>query len=357
MAIMEAARIGQVGQKLQFALWEGPPREKTHMVALYDIAPRFIFDITDGGDGGRKIVERDFTFAGGRYRITLKPTRLKCADGSIVDRYLGEREQIVEEVIRRLATNYGRLTLRDQTKIRFSFSTHEVSEELRRVKHTYSIGEICEALTLLNEVRLSIEFLDMKGSPILSAAPFPVLGIRKRGDATGDTFVEFNPLVADAIRLLSFQQVDYETLMEIRDPVTRWLFKRLHIEAAATKNPIQMITANDIKRDSGMPIWKHTRNLFRRVGTSVEALVKLGVVERLEVDHQKDRNRILDVVYTLGLSADFMSKVHASNRAAKENSEEFQRLANGSTPGDTFVNVTIADAFRIRAARASLKTG
>jgi hypothetical protein len=321
------------------------------MVALYDIAPRFNFDLEESGDGRRKIIEREFTFAGDRYRITLKPTPLRMADGRIQYRYLGEREQIVEEVIRRLATRPRSLMLRDQTRVRVIFTAHEVREELRRVKHTYNYLQIREALTLLNEVRLSIEFADVKGAPILSASAFPVMMMRRKDDEDGETYVEFNPLVADAIRLMTFQQVDYETLMEIRDPVARWLFKRLHIEIAATKSPIQRISASDIRRDSGMPEWKHTRNLFRRVRQSVEVLVTLGVIERLEVECIKDRNRIVDVVYTLSASADFMSKVHASNRAAKENAEVFARLSRRAKDADRFIEITADDAFRIRGAR------
>ena len=73
---------------LQLALWEVPEPDRTNMVALYDIAPRFCFDMRDGGEGSRKLIEREFTFGPKRYRITLKPTQVRISDGTIVDRYL-----------------------------------------------------------------------------------------------------------------------------------------------------------------------------------------------------------------------------------------------------------------------------
>jgi len=82
-----------------------------------------------------------------------------------------------------------------------------------------------------------IQDLDAKGSPVLSSAASPVMGLRRKGDDF-NSFVEFNPLVADAIRLLDFMQVDYETLMELRDPVARWLLKRLHNEIAVARQPV-----------------------------------------------------------------------------------------------------------------------
>lgn len=339
-----------VGQALQLALWEVADQDRTNMVALYDIAPRFNFDTREDGEGSQKIIERNFTFGEKRFRITLKPTRLKGADGKVVDRYLGEREQIVEEVLRRIASNRSRLKLHEGVKVRFPFTVSEVREELARVKHTFSFNEIREAITLLSEVRLVIQDLDGPGSPVLSSAAFPVMGLRQKGDDF-DSFVEFNPLVADAIRLLDFTQVDYETLMEIRDPVARWLLKRLHNEIAVTRQPVQQLTATDIRRDSGMPEWKTTRNLLQRVRKAVDVLVQKGVFDNVDAEDVMEGQRKVDIVFTVSASPDFMAKVHASNRLARENIEDFQRIAGGPGASEGFARVGPAEVFRIRDAR------
>jgi hypothetical protein len=353
MARIEARRMQQGQQPLQLALWEAPDPDRTNMVALYDIAPRFSFDTREDGEGRRKLIEREFTFGGKRYRITLKPTQLRNADGVVVDKYLGEREQIVEEVIRRIAAKRSRLTLHDGVKVRFPFKISEVREELRRVKHTYSFAEIHEAITLLSEVRLIIQDLDAKGSPVLSAPAFPVMGMRRRGE-DGESFVEFNPLVADAIRLLSFQQVDYDILMEIRDPVARWLLKRLHIEMATTRQPVQQLSATDIRRDSGMPEWKQTRNLLRRVSQAADVLVKVGVLDGLDVEEVMEGQRKVDILFTMSASPDFMAKVHASNRIVKDNLAEFSRVTGGKAPQDGFAGAGVAELYRLRSGRAEL---
>ena len=350
MAKVEARKIGPGVQTLQLALWEAANPDRTNMVALYDIAPRFIFDARDDGAGRRQLVERDFTFGGKAYRITLKPTQIRNSSGVVVDKYLGEREQIVEEVIRRIAAKRSRLTLVDDGKIRFPFKISEIREELRRVRHTYSFTEIQEAITLLAEVRLIIQDLGARGSPILSAPAFPVMGMRRRGD-DGETFVEFNPLVAEAIRMLSFQQVDYETLMEIRDPVARWLMKRLHIEMAESRQAVQTISAMEIRRDCGMSEWKQTRNMLRRVSQAVDVLVRVGVVEGVEAEDMMEGQRKVDTVFTMTATPDFMTKVHASNRAVRENLEEFQRYSNGRAPNEGFVRTGAAEIYRLRAGR------
>ncbi len=337
---------------LQLALWEVPEPDRTNMVALYDIAPRFCFDTRDGGEGSRKLIEREFTFGANHYRITLKPTQVRTSDGTIVDRYLGEREQIVEEVIRRIAGNRSRLRLHDGVKVRFPFTVSEIRDELSRVRHSYSFTEIREAITLLNEVRLVIQDLDAKGSPVLSSAAFPVMGLRRKGDDF-DSFVEFNPLVADAIRLLDFMQVDYETLMELRDPVARWLLKRLHNEIAVARQPVQQMTATGIRRDSGMPEWKTTRNLLRRVSQSVEVLRDLDVLDKVDAEEVMEGQRKVDIVFTVSASPDFMAKVHASRRIARANREDFSRITGGRTPGAGFAPAAPAEVFRLRDARVS----
>ena len=114
------ARIEQrKPQAAQLALWETSDQTKTNMVALYDLAPRFVFEVFEGAEKP-KIIEREFGFGGKRYRISLKPTTIKGPHGT-TEKYLGEREQIVEEVIRRIATDRSRLTVRDGVKVRFPF--------------------------------------------------------------------------------------------------------------------------------------------------------------------------------------------------------------------------------------------
>ena len=348
---------------IQLDMHEEPNHHRSHMVALWDLAPRFSFDKANLGDARKLILERDFTFAGNRYRITLKPTRFKRPNGVEEDRYLGEKEQIVEEVIRRLACKRDRLTLRsvavrgkspttDQYNVRFAFTLYEVREELKRVKHTLNLLEVNEAITLLNEVRITIQDLDAKGSPLLSASAFPVVSVRREGDDDGETFVEFNPLVADAIMCLSFQQFDYETLMKIRDPIARWLLKRLHVQIATTKQAAQRISATEVQRDSGMSVWTKSRNMHARVSKAVGVLVELGVVEGLEVKDILEGRRKVDVLFAMSATPEFMTKMRGFNRVSGENFRDFARLTNGANPAHGFVEARENDGYYLRTGRA-----
>lgn len=309
---------------LQLSLWSMIDDDKTNMVALYDLAPRFIYLTGEHStEAHQKVIEREFTFGNKRYKITIKPTQIQKKSGkkkTIVDRYLGEREQIVEEVIRRIASNRNRLRLSDNNKLRFVFSLYEIREELIRINHSYNTDEISQAITILNEVRIRIEDLDDKSEPLLSAPVFPVMGMRRRG-STGDhdTFVEFNPMVAEAIKMMNFQQVSYEILMRIRDPIARWLMKRLHLQITASGEDIQLITAMEIHKNSGMANWKAKRNLLRRITQAVETLQQNGILELIETEEHTQNKRKTDITYTIKATSRFMEEVRYSNEVVEEN--------------------------------------
>src|SRR5690349_2297272 len=87
----------------------------TNTINLYDIAPRFVF-YTDPrvGGGYLKSVRREVEHAGERYKLMLRPGRLVRSDGSERDEFPEEREQIIEAVMQRIASDRARLTVQDQ---------------------------------------------------------------------------------------------------------------------------------------------------------------------------------------------------------------------------------------------------
>jgi len=113
------------------------------------------------------------------------------------------------------------------------------------------------------------------------------------------------------------------------------------------------MTATGTRSDSGMPEWKTTRNLLRRVSQSVEVLRDLGVLDKVDVEEVMEGQRKVDIVFTVSASPDFMAKVHASRRIARANREDFTRIIGNRTPGSDFAPAAPAEVFRLRDARRS----
>lgn len=369
---MEPARP-TAQDSLQLMLWSLPDPSKTHQVALYDLAPRFVFGRRDEAltAGRPHTVERDFTFAGKRHRITLKPTLVTLPDGTEVLRHLGEREQLVEEVIRRLACGAGRLSVTDHgpppaaprrgrpapdpaggsgCQVRFHFRVAEVEAELAARGHTLSGEEVREAIVLLGEVRMRIECLDDRLVHLHTSA-FPNVSIRRRGNPGADVFVDFNPLVVSSIKALDFQQVDYALLMSSRDPAVRWLLRALHAHFAATREPVLRMGALHMRGQSGMPLWTKGREVLRRMGQAVDVLVRQDVLASAERSYAKAGRRKADLTFAMALSDSFMAGVLRACLLEDANRRELAAFGGDGRAGVDFHPIGSLDAAAIRARR------
>lgn len=353
----------------------GPQRSRTNTVGLYDIAPRFVFypgkvgeSIIDRTESKGDPIQREFEYKGRAFRLTLKPAviprRARTEDGA-EDRgqveywdhvFPGEREQIVEHVVRRLATERGRLSLDAKEQLTLRFSLYEIQKELERVKRTLSIVEIREALTILHQSFVEIRGKGKGGAVLLSSTAFPALGLRGRGadslsSAATETYLTLNPMVAESIRSMSFRMMSYGWLMRLKNPVSRWLFNRLTVEFedAGVVAPA-VINARAIVRDSGMNEWSRPRDTLRAVREAVLALQNEGILEAVEVEKVMNGRRLEDETYAMAPSAQFLNEIEAAAALAERNQHHLA-AARSSGAADGFVRLSRPAAADLRRRR------
>ncbi|WP_448208146.1 plasmid replication protein [Azospirillum sp. sgz302134] len=354
-----------------------PSRTRTNTVGLYDLAPRFVFypgsvpaaERTDGGRPSEKAIEREFVFRGRPFSLTLKPATIKRrhkTDRGDVEEWVSvypcEREQVVEAVIRRLATERGRLSVDDRNRLLMHFSLYEVQKELQRVKRTLSRSEIKEALTILSQSIVEIRAKGKGGRVEFASSAFPTMVLRSQSAEDGpesggdaETYLQFNVLVSDAIRTMRFRMMSYGWMMRFRHPVSRWLFNALTLEyeVRASGEPTIM-RAKDIVRDSGMVEWSRPRDTLRAVRDAITALQAEGILESMDVEKVMDGRRLDDEIYTLVPSTRFLQEVDAAALGAERNSAEFERIA-GKPPADAgFVRLKPVAAAAVRRSRRAL---
>lgn len=362
----------------------GPQRSRTNTVGLYDIAPRFVFypgkvgeSIIDRTESKGDPIQREFEYKGRAFRLTLKPAviprRARTEDGA-EDRgqveywdhvFPGEREQIVEHVVRRLATERGRLSLDAKEQLTLRFSLYEIQKELERVKRTLSIVEIREALTILHQSFVEIRGKGKGGAVLLSSTAFPALGLRGRGTdslsgAATETYLTLNPMVAESIRSMSFRMMSYGWLMRLKNPVSRWLFNRLTVEFedAGVVAPA-VINARAIVRDSGMNQWSRPRDTLRAVREAVLALQNEGILEAVEVEKVMNGRRLEDETYAMAPSAQFLNEIEAAAALAERNQHHLAAARSAGT-ADGFVRLSrpaAADLRRKRRGETALLAG
>lgn len=354
----------------------GPSRSRTNTVGLYDIAPRFVFypgkvgeSIIDRTESKGDPIQREFEYKGRAFRLTLKPAviprRARVEDGA-EDRgqveswdhvFPGEREQIVEHVVRRLATERGRLALDAKDQLTMRFSLYEIQKELERVKRTLSIVEIREALMILHQSFVEIRGKGKGGAVMLSSTAFPALGLRGRGNegltgAATETYLTLNPMVAESIRSMSFRMMSYGWLMRLKNPVSRWLFNRLTVEFEDVAGAAPaVINARAIVRDSGMNEWSRPRDTLRAVREAVLALQNEGILEAVDVEKVMNGRKLEDETYTMTPSAQFLHEIEAATALAESNQQQIAAAARDGGGAADFIRISRPAAVELRRKR------
>jgi hypothetical protein len=144
--------------------------------------------------------------------------------------------------------------------------------------------------------------------------------------------------------------------MEIRDPIARWLYKRLHQEIASNGRDVQQMLATEIRRDSGMAVWKKTRSMLARVRRAVEVLQERGLLAAVECEDQMVARRKDDILFVMKPSAEMMREVQRANRQVEDDASEYARLS-GDSGTDEFRQVEREDLNELRNDRRRRRFG
>jgi len=297
---------------LQLSLFEPVGNGQSNYTALFDLAPRYLQRAERKKDSSfLDGVYREFSFNGEQYLLSITPARIRDpSTGLERDELPGEREQLVEDVIRKLASD--NLILGQQDQVKTTFTVYGICAELQKHRHTFSKAEVKEALLILHRSVIEITKVVPKGArkqkAVVSASVFPTLVMKDADDPSSKAEVQLNPFLAQAIKSLAFEQVDYEWMMQIKGQMTRWLFKSISLMLAGNDNlpEFMEIRASDIARNHGSQ-WSRWRDMLAQVHKSVGQLVDVNMISDFTARDVMAGKRKEDVVYTLRFSQKFMA--------------------------------------------------
>jgi len=345
---------GQGSPVLQLSLFEPADKRHTNYMALYDLAPRFITKVErKDGSAYLTVIKRDFTFNGEPYRLIVTPARIQDAQGNERDMLPGEREQLVEDVIRKFSAQ--KMHLGDQEEVQTPFSVYGIWKELSKHKHTFSKAEIKEALFILNMSNIQIMKLaadgERKPKAIVSAPAFPVLSLREDNDTA---FVQLNPLLAAAIKTLAFEPVNYDWMMQLRSPLPRWVFKSVSLLMAENEFPdgSMDISASEIISSFGQARTRW-REMLGEVEKAIVKLKEIEVVSDFERRDIKDGRRKVDSLFSVRFSDRFLEDRRFARRHGEFVHDEAIKRAGKRNP-TKFVPISDSDVAEITMARRGL---
>ena len=249
---------------------------------------------------------------------------MRDSDSIIKEYYPSEQEEIVEEALRKIASDrLNGVYLGNSAGVQFTM--YELRKELLRGKHTMSHTQLQRSLLICRSAGLRIERKDGEKEVVLDSSIFPTVMISNRKDWKADPknarcYVQFNPLVTASIETLTYRQFDYETLMSYKRQLSRWLHKRLyHNYVNAGMLNSYNILLSTIRRDSGLLNNARVSQNIKYLERTLAELSEKNIIYGFEKEERRGRqNRIDDILYTLMPTMNFVSEMKKANKRASD---------------------------------------
>lgn len=307
---------------------------------LYDVLPKYVFNNLEKlrtTDGLLKSLTRDFVFKKQKMSLKISPALVET-NGIEKAFYPSTREEIIEDVLRKFATNPNRNEFLDG-RLSVKFSLYDLWKELRRIGHTYNYSQIKESLQILAKTNLEIVGENKKVT--FSSNMFETLGIvdfnnENKTDSEKYNkkvlyFIRFNSLITKSIKEKTWRILNYGQYTEYKRNLSRWLHKRISNMFLNTKPEIPYnILLSTIIRDSGMKEYKQLSDSKKQVISCLEEMVKVGSIDRYEIETIFDeykQNKIEDVKFLLYVSQSFYDDIQL-NFLAKKDTQEIKQIRN-----------------------------
>jgi hypothetical protein len=302
----------------------------SNAIDLWDNVPRYSISrqaMTKSRIEGRFLekYQTEFHHRGRSYLVTITPARAKDLDGVDREFYPSATEELVEDALRKLAADQHAGWF-DKSKpwSGVVFTLHALRQELQRRGHTRSYQEIVLALDILHKSNIEIEAAHPDGQPAsatTSESYLPHITVVSRGrlreDPKAKWLVRFHVLVAHSIDQLTYRQFNYHLMMSHSTQLARWLHKQLALKYtfAHYTAPFEM-RYNTVKRDSGL-LYNYTRErdaidaLHKAFAELKEHKVLMDFARKNTLG---PRGKLLDAVFTLTPSFDFVADMKQSNK-------------------------------------------
>ena len=318
------------------SLYKSKKEDYSNTVELYDVLPKYIHDDVAKlrtADGLLKSLTREFVFKKQEMSLTITPALVKTKDGEKAF-YPSTREEIIEDVLRKFATDPNRNEFLDD-RLSVKFSLYDLWKELRRIKHPYDYDQIKESLDVL--LNTSIKITTKNNKQAFSSHMIETFGVVDYNDNTQIEydenyskkiiyFVRFNSLVSESVKNKTWRIINYKQCMSYKRMISRWLHKRIsHMFLVGDIEIPYSILLSTIIRDSGMTKSSLVSDNIKRVGKCLEEMIEVGSIDRYDIEKICDehkKNKIMDVKFSLYISKSFYKDIQLGFLAKRYNQEQ-----------------------------------
>jgi len=296
---------------------------------LWDSVPRYAvsrqqMDKTRKTKGFLDLLQIEFNYRGESMLATIQAARIMdVTTGVSKDFYPSANEELVEDALRKIAAEpQNGFYAKSEFRSGVVFTLYMLRKELENRGHSRSYQEIVSSLNILARSTIEISKRDGKRGEGFSLSPFltglsAVSRSKLNEDPNARWIAQFHPLVTLAIDAMTFRQYNYAQMMGHKNQLTRWLHKQLSLKFTFASFSTSFETRySTIKRDSGL-LDSYSRE--RKAIETLDDCIKELEASRVLTKYDKNpitgpRGKVLDVVYTLYPSSEFVKDMKASNK-------------------------------------------
>ena len=280
-------------------------------------------------------------------RLEIHPANIEVKPSVWKQFFPSADEELVEEVLRKIFTDqrYGaHFPAERESRVRFTIRT--IQRELQARGKTRSIPEIHRSILILSRVHLVLEIKGNKTAIYNNSILTNVTTIRRNSylnDPTALWQADLPALISIAINNLIYRQFNYSTLMALDNALQRWLFKRLsHYYTYASITKPYSFSFSFFERNSALLNHSRAERNRKSVETVLDALtnprqVLAGTCQKSrqvlmswkqEPVYTKSGKRIVDIIYTLWPSAEFVADIKAANARLRDDLNKLGMASN-----------------------------
>jgi hypothetical protein len=152
---LEALEESEEQASQQMELFVSATTDKTtNTIYLYDVAPKYLYNSRE-----LEVTESAFDVRHMRvhkveYEVEVQAARFKKKNGEEVLRFPSEREEFIEDALRKLATSGSGVFINGDAGVKFTI--YQLQEELKSLGHTFSWTQLREGLYVMRRSGLKI---------------------------------------------------------------------------------------------------------------------------------------------------------------------------------------------------------
>lgn len=309
----------------------------SNTIELWDSIPKF--SVSQQAMNGLRTkegllprLEKSFIYKDNEYKIRVTPAIIDGDDDMPKAYYPSANEELIEDALRKIASEQKKGFFdKPDFKSGVIFSLHLLRTELKKRGHARSYYEIVKSLNILSGSHIEILLPDGKGFAKTNYLPSLAAVSRKqlKDDPKAKWVAHFHPLVTQSIDSLSFRQFNYHQMMSHSTQLARWIHKKLsHNYTNASYTVPYQIWLSTIRRDSGLLEYKRANDAVRKFEEALTELKNNAVLITFhrQEDLRGERNKIIDIKYSLSPHPEFVKDVKAANKRQKDSKEKILHI-------------------------------